>query len=99
VSTLTRAGSLRPRLGPDSTSPTEAGVVGVPERLRDGTATPPPTGRLAPDDGDESLVADPRGGLTPSQMVERKLLSLLDGQALPVSHVQMMVLPRSRRGK
>jgi hypothetical protein len=33
---------------------------------------------------EETLVADARAGLTPSQMVERKLLSLLDGQAAPV---------------
>jgi hypothetical protein len=45
---------------------------------------------------DEALIVDPRAGLTPAQMVERKLLSMLEGQALPVSQVQMAVLPRAR---
>jgi hypothetical protein len=36
---------------------------------------------------EETLVADPRGELTPSQMVERKLVTLLRAGALPVSVV------------
>lgn len=36
---------------------------------------------------EEVLVADPRAGLTPSQMVERKLIGLLRGTALPVSQL------------
>jgi hypothetical protein len=35
----------------------------------------------------EALVADERAGLTPSQLVERKLISLLKANPLPVSHV------------
>lgn len=34
---------------------------------------------------DESLVADARAGLSPSQLVERKLLTLLDGRPLPAA--------------
>jgi hypothetical protein len=43
---------------------------------------------------DETLVADARGGLTPSQMVERKLIGLLRGTSLPVS--QLMTAARNR---
>jgi len=37
---------------------------------------------------EEVLVRDARAGLTPAQMVERKLISLLKGAPLPVSHLQ-----------
>ncbi len=36
---------------------------------------------------EETLVADPRGEMTPSQFVERKLVSLLRMMPLPVSLV------------
>jgi hypothetical protein len=36
---------------------------------------------------EEILVADPRGEMTPSQFVERKLVALLGAKALPVSQV------------
>jgi hypothetical protein len=42
---------------------------------------------------DESLVPDFRAGLSPAQMVERKLLQVLRGNPMPVSHL----LHRSRR--
>jgi hypothetical protein len=42
---------------------------------------------------DESLIADARAHLTPAQMVERKLISLLKGKLVPVSHVRMTDLP------
>jgi hypothetical protein len=38
---------------------------------------------------EEALVTDTRAGLSPAQMVERKLVSLLKRNALPVGHVQM----------
>jgi hypothetical protein len=47
-----------------------------------------------PEDMDEALVADERAELTPAQMVERKLISLLKGKLLPVSHVRMTDLSR-----
>jgi hypothetical protein len=37
----------------------------------------------------ESLVTDVRAGLTPSDMVERKLMRLLRGAALVGSHIRM----------
>jgi hypothetical protein len=36
---------------------------------------------------EETLVADPRGELTAAQLLERKLVALLRGGALPVSMV------------
>ncbi len=36
---------------------------------------------------EERLVADDRAGLTPSQMVERKLVGLLKSTPLPVSQL------------
>jgi hypothetical protein len=46
---------------------------------------------------DETLVADPRALLSPSQMVERKLIGLLRNGPLPVSQL-MTSLIRSHRG-
>jgi hypothetical protein len=46
---------------------------------------------------EESLVADPRASLTPAEMVERKLVTLLRSNALPISHVQMLYTGMSRR--
>ena len=45
---------------------------------------------------DEVLVADVRAGLTPSEMVERKLLRLLHGARVAGSHVRMAGLERRR---
>ena len=42
----------------------------------------------------EKLVSDDRAGLTPSQMVERKLIALLHSTILPASHLQVS---RARR--
>lgn len=47
-------------------------------------------------DRDEALVADLRAALSPAQMVERKLLTMLQGKALPVSHVRIAGLPQGR---
>jgi hypothetical protein len=42
----------------------------------------------------ETLVSDARAGLTPSQMVERRLVSMLRSTILPASHLQVS---RTRR--
>ncbi len=42
----------------------------------------------------EKLVNDARAGLTPSQLVERKLIALLRSNILPASHLQVS---RARR--
>jgi hypothetical protein len=44
----------------------------------------------------ECLVADARATLTPAQMVERKLISLLKNNPLAVSQVQLLATGRSR---
>ncbi len=46
---------------------------------------------------EEDLVTDERAGLTPAQMVERKLASLLKSQPLPVSH--LITARRTSRGR
>jgi hypothetical protein len=47
----------------------------------DGVPSPPPA-------TEEVMVADVRAGLTPAQMVERKLASLLKATPLPMSRLQ-----------
>jgi hypothetical protein len=42
---------------------------------------------------EEVLIVDARALLTPAQMVERKLISLLKDKLLPVSHVRMTDRP------
>jgi hypothetical protein len=42
----------------------------------------------------ERLVNDARAGLTPSQLVERKLIAMLRSTILPTSHLQVS---RARR--
>jgi hypothetical protein len=45
---------------------------------------------------EESLIVDVRGELTPAQMVERKLMTLLRGRGLLASHIQMSGLLKDR---
>ena len=61
------------------------------------TVVPPSAQDSAPTALEESLVADARAGLTPAQMVERKLASLLKSNPLPVSH--FMTWQRVRPGR
>jgi hypothetical protein len=49
-----------------------------------------------PGAAEESLILDARGELTPAQMVEKKLLSLLGGKGLLASHIQMAGLLKGR---
>jgi hypothetical protein len=70
----------------DSTPP--SGIARGPFPL-----VPQPAHALA----EEALVADARAGLTPAQMVEHKLASLLKSQPLPVSH--MMTAKRTSRSR
>jgi len=64
-------------------------VDGEAPTLRDGVAPPVPPWV----EDDEALVADARAELRPSEMVERKLRSLLKGGPLPLSHVRTAGLP------
>jgi hypothetical protein len=43
----------------------------------------------------EKLVHDARAGLTPSQMVERKLVAMLRTTILPASHLQVSRIRRA----
>jgi hypothetical protein len=52
------------------------------EKDRFAMTRPEPAGVAA----EESLVTDARAGLTPAQMVERKLVSLLPTTSLPIGH-------------
>jgi hypothetical protein len=51
----------------------------------DSVPADPNEGREAPQ---EILVSDPRAGLSPAQMVERKLVSLLRSAPIPVSRLR-----------
>jgi len=70
---------------------------------REGPASPGALSDVAavqdsqPEPLEESLVADARAGLTPAQMVERKLVALLKSNPLPVSH--MMAGSRALRAR
>ena len=45
---------------------------------------------------EESLVVDARSGLSPAQVVETKLTRVLKEATMPISHLQMRGLLRSR---
>jgi hypothetical protein len=45
---------------------------------------------------DEVMIADARNGLSPAQMVERKLVSLLKATPLPMSGLHMASAFRAR---
>jgi hypothetical protein len=46
---------------------------------------------------DEALIRDVRAELSPAEMVERKLYSMLRGRLVPLSHVRMASLPGRHR--
>ena len=45
---------------------------------------------------EETLVTDDRAALTPSEMVEQKLMGILNGTPLLISHVQRRLKPGPR---
>ena len=59
---------------------------------------PMPTSELSNQSGsatsDESLVNDVRAGVTPAQIVERKLFSMLNSTPLPTSRLMATRVPR-----
>jgi hypothetical protein len=59
-------------------------------RHEEKTARSPAPRPPAPAQPEEDLVADSRAGLTPSDMVERKLLYLLRGGSVAGSHTRMV---------
>jgi len=70
-------------------SPSEGGHDGAADRFVVGKSTPAPS-------VEESLIVDDRFGISPAQLVEGKLTRILKGTSLPVSHLQMRGLLRSR---
>lgn len=71
----------------------------APVDLRDERLSPrPPADKPSRDaEPEEVLIRDARAGLSPSQMVERKLLSLLNGRPLPASQVLLSSARRPAR--
>ena len=53
-----------------------------------------PPGEAGRTASDETLITDARAGVSPAQMVERKLLSLIGDGQLPVSWLQTARLRR-----
>ena len=45
---------------------------------------------------EETLVADDRAALSPSEVVEQKLIGILNGTPLLISHVQRRIKPGPR---
>jgi hypothetical protein len=66
------------------------------ERFRSAPASQRPGGLDAEPEGEESLVTDVRADLTPAQMVERKLFSLLKEKPVPISYLRMANVTRGR---
>ena len=68
---------------------TSAPLAAPPERTTSAEELQDSAGTqgLTPPPLEEALVTDARAGLTPAQMVERKLVALLKTNPLPVSHV------------
>ena len=58
------------------------------------TPTSDPFAKVFADE--ETLVADDRAGLSPSQQVEQKLIGMLKASPLLVSHVQRRLKPGPR---
>ena len=56
----------------------------------------PGTEAAAVRDNEETLVADSRAGLTPSQMVEERLIGMLKTSPVLVSQVQRRLRPGPR---
>jgi len=66
--------------------------------LREGTPVMPPLRDPAEvaQGHDEALIIDARSSVSPAQMVENKLSRMLKDTSMPVSHLQMRGLLKSR---
>ena len=90
--------TLRPALVPNFANPTAAQPISSRFQLTLFKSDLPrssngPDGPLA---AEESLILDARSGLSPAQMVEAKLVSLLRAKGSLVSHIQMAGLLKAR---
>jgi hypothetical protein len=74
-----------------------AALLPVEDRM---TADRPPIPRqreaVDPQASEEELIVDDRSGIRPAQLVEDKLTRILKDSSIPVSHLQMRRLLRSR---
>ena len=57
----------------------------------------PSIDRLTTSPREEALVIDERSALRPAQVVENKMMRMIKNASLPVSHLQMRGLLRSRQ--
>jgi hypothetical protein len=57
---------------------------------------PRPRDAVDPHASEEELIVDDRTGISPAQLVEDKLTRILKDSSVPVSHLQMRGLLRSR---
>ena len=73
----------------------EVATTTLPPRTRESDR--PGLSRFSATVPEESLVIDGRSRLTPAQVVEGKLMTLLQGASLPVSHLQTRGLVRNYR--
>ncbi len=64
-------------------------------RSKNGSSLKPTTGSRSASSPQETLVVDASAGLTPAQMVERKLVSMLRSTLLPASHLQVSRMRRA----
>ena len=76
-------------------------MLGVESSLTGTLMSLEPLGRFSLDgvaspSCDEALVVDDRSGLSPAQVVENRLSRLLREATMPISHLQMRGMLRSR---
>ena len=90
--------TLRPALVPNFADPTAAQTISSRSQstLFKSDLPGSSNGADSPLAAEESLILDARGELSPAQMVETKLMSLLRGRGSLVSHIQMAGLPKGR---
>ena len=90
--------TLRPALVPNFANPTVAQPISSRSQstLFKSDSPGSSNGADGPLAAEESLILDARSGLSPAQMVEAKLVSLLRAKGSLVSHIQMAGLLKAR---
>ena len=90
--------TLRPALVPNFANQTASQLISSRSQsaLLKSDLPASSSGAAGPLAAEESLILDARGELSPAQMVETKLMSLLRGRGSLVSHIQMAGLLKGR---
>ena len=90
--------TLRPALVPNFANRTASQLISSRSQsaLFESDLPASSNGADGPLAAEESLILDARGGLSPAQMVEAKLMSLLRAKGSLVSHIQMAGLLKAR---